>query len=381
MRESFSGAFNGLTVLVTGQTGFKGSWLSLWLQALGANVIGYSLPPPTQPNNFILSDVATNMTSILGDIRDYNHVKKIIDEFQPAVIFHLAAQSIVLHGLENSKDTFDTNVSGTINLLEAAMHCPSVKAMVIVTSDKCYANQEWMWGYRENDHLGGLDPYSASKSMAEIAIAAYRHSFCKNNKEAPAIASARAGNVIGGGDFSCMRIVPDSIKSLRAKEPILIRNPNSVRPWLYVLDALSGYLCLAANILLSRNVFAEAWNFGPLEHQAITVHMLIEKIIAHWGNGKWLHANPQECFSEMGLLRLNWDKAANRLNWKPAYHWFEAIKHTVDWYKAYDSCRQANDTAEMHRVSINQIIDYTKRASHLGIPWAAFSEQSSFCLT
>lgn len=368
MKDTFGRIFDGLTVLITGHTGFKGSWLSLWLQELGAHVIGFSLAPPTSPSNFGEAHVAKGMIDIRGDVRDYEALENAINIYRPKVIFHLAAQPLVLQGYAQPKETFDVNVSGTVNVLEAARHCPAVKALVMVTTDKCYENKEWIWGYRENDPLGGHDPYSASKSMAEQAIISYRKSYFDKSNQA--VASVRAGNVIGGGDFSEHRIVPDCMKALMAKQNVIVRHPQSVRPWLNVLDPLSGYLCLAGKLITDGQEYAEAWNFGPKEYQTISVQMLVKKAIELWGSGNWTYTENAEAKKEMGLLRLNWDKAANVLNWRPAYDWVEAIQETVDWFKEFDRRRRMPGLFDMRDVCIEHIKAYTMRAEQLGIGWA-----------
>lgn len=367
MKNAFKGIFEDKTVLITGHTGFKGSWLTLWLKELGAKIIGYSLPPPSTPNHFSLSQINEGIIDIHGDIRDYAAVKNILDRFHPEIIFHLAAQPIILTSFTFPKETFDVNTGGTINILEAARLCPSVQAMVMITSDKCYENREWSWGYRESDALGGADPYSASKGMAEMAIAAYRSSFA-HSPNFPAIASARAGNVIGGGDFSHLRIVPDCIHALMNKKPVHIRNPKSTRPWLHVLDALSGYLYLAAHLLNKGAPYADAWNFGPLEYRSVNVQTLVEKAIAFWGEGDWLDVSTPGIKQEMGLLRLNWDKAANCLGWRPTYHWSEALQQTVNWFKCYDIYRR-NSSIDMHSTSLNDLYSYISQAEQLHQPW------------
>lgn len=364
MKNDFKHAFAGKKILVTGHTGFKGSWLTLWLKELEADVLGYSLPPPQAPNHFKLSGVAEHITNIYGDIRDYPKLKNAIDSFQPEIVFHLAAQPIVLESLNTPKDTFDINSGGTINILEASRHCPSIKAMIMVTSDKCYENKEFIWGYRESDSLGGNDPYSASKGMAEMAIAAYRASFASSSKDFPNIASVRAGNVIGGGDFSNFRIVPDCMRALMAEEPILIRNPHSTRPWLHVLDALSGYLSLAVHLIEDRS-YASAWNFGPIEHKAVSAQTLVEKAIEFWGEGSWIDASTPEIKQEMNLLRLNWDKAANYLEWSPTYQWSEALRQTVAWFKHYDVYCKAGRTNDMRDISLQCLQEYIKAAQPL----------------
>lgn len=378
MKDTFDGIFNGMTVLVTGHTGFKGSWLSLWLQELGAHVIGFSLAPPTNPSNFAETHMAQKMIDIRGDICDYSPLADAINTHKPTIIFHLAAQSLVLEGYKQPKETFDVNVGGTVNVLEAARHCPAVKALVMVTTDKCYENREWTWGYRENDALGGHDPYSASKSMAEQAITSYRKSFFEKSGQA-AVASVRAGNVIGGGDFSENRIVPDCMKALMAQQTIPVRNPQSVRPWLNVLDPLSGYLWLAAKLLQEGQAYADAWNFGPLEHHGINVQRLVEKAIEFWGGGEWKHTGSANAKKEMGLLRLNWDKAANELNWRPAYNWIDAIQETVDWFKEYDRHRRKPGVSDMRSVCIEHIKAYASRAEQLDIAWARKTKKESTC--
>jgi CDP-glucose 4,6-dehydratase len=368
MKATFAGIYDGLTVLVTGHTGFKGSWLALWLRELGANVIGYSLEPPTQPSNFEITGLQNQITHVIGDILDLKKLQTVIAEHRPQIIFHLAAQAIVLDSYEHPRHTFEVNSTGTINVIEAARLCPAVKALVMITTDKCYENREWVWGYCEKDALGGNDPYSASKAMAELAIASYRKSFF--NTTGPALASARAGNVIGGGDFSAHRIVPDSMKALLAGQPIQVRNPNSVRPWLNVLDPLSGYLWLGACLLKYGHTYAQAWNFGPLEQRGIPVQALVEKAIALWGEGSWHCAEKQLPKPEMGLLRLNWDKVAHTLCWQPVYNWEEAIAETVDWFKAYRT------KADMYEICRQHIQNYNDQAAEKNLPWALLEATS-----
>lgn len=350
--HQWSNCFQGMTVFVTGHTGFKGSWLSIWLREMGANVIGYSLEPSTDPNHFALTDLDQRISHTIGDIRDYTKLLSAITQSQPQLIFHLAAQPLVLRSFQDPKETMDVNVSGSVNLLEVVRHTPSVKAVVMITSDKCYENQEWIWGYRETDALGGHDPYSASKGMAELAISAYRRSFF-SHPNSTAIASVRAGNVIGGGDFSDFRLVPDTMQALLANKSIMVRNPNSVRPWLHVLEPLSGYLCLASNLIKHGHAFAEAWNFGPAEQQGIPTLSLVKKAVELWGDGNWVVAQQEHAApKEMGLLRLSWEKAAHRLHWKPRYTWEEAIAKTVDWFKAYQAKK------DMYQVALEHIQDY-----------------------
>ena len=367
MRNLFNNTFENLPVLVTGHTGFKGSWLTAWLIELGANVIGYSLAePPTQPNNFDVSRLSDKIIDIRGDIRDYAQVKQTIETHKPVVIFHMAAQPIVLHAVRDPKTTFESNSAGTVNLLEAVRTTNSVRSFVSITTDKVYRNQEWLWGYRENDDLGGHDPYSASKAMAELAITSYRETYFSAHsykQHGVAIASVRAGNVIGGGDFADYRLVPDCVKALMDNAPIAVRNPISVRPWQHVLEPLSGYLWVAAKLLEKGPDFAEAWNFGPLEQKGITTQAVAEELIALWGSGEGRHVNPDLPNVETGLLRLSWDKAAARLDWRPVYRWEEALAEIVAWFKAWEADK---DMAEIGRLHIAQ---YVEQAKSLGLAW------------
>lgn len=366
----FNNAYAGLPVLVTGHTGFKGSWLVTWLLELGAQVIGYSLPdPPTKPSNFVVSNLAKHIIDVRGDIRDYDHLHQTIITHRPQVIFHLAAQPIVLRSVELPKLTIDTNAGGTVNVLEAIRHSDSVRALVSITTDKVYENQEWLWGYRETDQLGGHDPYSASKAMAELAIAAFRSTFFPPEEYGKshhvAIASTRAGNVIGGGDFADYRLVPDCMKALMDGRPIGVRNPLSVRPWQHVLEPLSGYLWLGVQLLRNGPAFGEPWNFGPLEQKGVPAQALAEKLVELWGSGEWVHTRPGYAEVETGLLRLSWDKAAHRLNWQPVYTWVDALTEITDWFKGF----QGN--ADMHAMTRDHIRRYTDRARELGLDWAA----------
>jgi CDP-glucose 4,6-dehydratase len=367
--NQFVGSYAGRPVLVTGHTGFKGSWLTTWLIELGAAVIGYSLPDsPTTPSLFEAAKLGGRITDVRGDVCDLEQLRQVMAAYRPQIVFHLAAQPIVLRGLEQPKATFDVNAGGTVNVLETARTADSVRALVCVTTDKVYENEEWAWGYRENDRLGGRDPYSASKAMAELAIAAYRHSFFsagQNGTHGVAVASARAGNVIGGGDFADYRLVPDCLRALLAGEPIVVRNPHSIRPWQHVLESLSGYLWLGAKLLQEGAPFAEAWNFGPLEQKGVTAQALVEKLIDLWGVGSWLHTHPAVQAAETGQLRLSWEKAAARLGWRPIYTWEEALAEIVAWFQAY---RQGQD---MYQVTCGHIHTYMRQARALQVAWAA----------
>ena len=324
--------FKGKTVLVTGHTGFKGSWLSIWLKELGAKVIGYALEPYTSRDNFIVTKLENKITHIIGDIRDYDKLKRVFDIHKPEFVFHLAAQPIVLISYKEPKMTFDTNVGGTVNLLECCRNSNSVKVIVNVTTDKCYENREWIWSYRENDPMGGIDPYSSSKGCSELVTAAYRNSFFKKN--GVALASARAGNVIGGGDWQESRIMPDCYRALIQGKPISIRSPHAIRPWQHVLEPLSGYLLLAVKMSLDGEKYADVWNFGPNYSSVISVRELTEKVIKYWGSGRINITQQLNKPYEAKLLSLDISKARYLLNWEPSLNIDEAIKLTTEWYKS-----------------------------------------------
>lgn len=343
--------FKNKTLLVTGDSGFKGSWLSLWLQQLGARVIGCSLPPPTEPSHFRLLKLDEKITHYDCDIRDDQSVNKVFEQTQPDFVFHLAAQPLVISSYQDPKETFDTNVLGTVNVLEAIRKSSQIEGAVVVTSDKCYENRNWQWGYRENDPLGGKDPYSTSKAAAEMVVESYRSSFF-SRPGSPAIATARAGNVIGGGDFAEWRIFPDLVRSIEENKPLEVRSPGSVRPWLHVLEPLYGYLLLAQQLLIEGAPYAEAWNFGPKEPKGVMVKELISYAIQMWGKGEMVTPDQVDAPQEAQMLRLNWDKAAHELNWHPKYSWKEAVKLNVDWYQAYLEGR------DISAVSADQIQNY-----------------------
>ncbi len=349
-------AFAGQTVLVTGHTGFKGSWLTLWLLKLGAQVVGYSLPqPPTSPSFFEVAALSGRMLADeRGDLADLVGLVALIERTRPTILFHLAAQPIVGHGYQYPKETFETNAGGTVNVLEAIRLTDWVKTAVFITTDKVYENQEWTWGYRENDRLGGSDPYSASKVMAELAINAYRHSFFQGKT---AVATARAGNVIGGGDFADYRLVPDVMRALMNGRSVPLRRPDSVRPWQHVLEPLHGYLLLAGR-LQSNAALSNAWNFGPQEKQGITARAIVEELIDLWGSGSWVHTDPEFQGKETDLLQLSWHKAANQLGWQPLYAWQEALAEIVTWFKAYQN------QADMYQVGLNHIETYELRITN-----------------
>jgi CDP-glucose 4,6-dehydratase len=334
----FENIYKNRRVLVTGHTGFKGSWLALWLHELGAEVTGLALPPNTEPSHFELIGLKTLINHIEGDIRDLETLKKPFDTTKPEIVFHLAAQSLVRKSYDDPKTTFETNIGGTVNVLEAIRHCPTVKAAVIVTSDKCYENKEWVWGYRENDSLGGHDPYSASKGGTEVVCSAYLRSYFNRNGRGPHVgfATARAGNVIGGGDWAMDRIIPDCVRALSKGEPIIIRNPNATRPWQHALDPLSGYLLLAKRLFEDPERFSGPWNFGPVESGEIKVIDLANKFVKTWGSGQ-IDTPPSENSAphEAHLLRLCVDRAVHELQWKPLLDSRAAIDWTVEWYKTW----------------------------------------------
>ncbi len=331
-QHPFNAAFRGRRVLVTGDTGFKGSWLCLWLHQLGADVAGYALPPEQDDDHFSVLGLQNLIDHVTGDIRDLASVKQVFDRFQPEIVFHLAAQSLVRRSYTEPKLTFDTNVAGSVNILEAVRLSESTKAFLYVTSDKCYRNKEWIWGYRENDELGGHDPYSASKAAAELVFSSYRDSFF-NARQGLGAATVRAGNVIGGGDWAADRIVPDAIRALRVGKPLLVRNPAATRPWQHVLEPLSGYLLTAKRLLEDPKRFSGAWNFGPDIESVRTVGNLVEMILAEWGDGQIVTAPQIDALHEANLLQLNCDKAHQLMQWKPKWDATRAIAETVSWYR------------------------------------------------
>lgn len=323
----------GKNVLVTGHTGFKGSWLSLWLQTLGANVIGYSNGMPSDPCLFVAAGIENGMTSIVGDVRDLDAVQACINKHRPQIVVHLAAQSLVRESYEDPVETYSTNVMGTVNVLEAIRHCDSVRAALMVTSDKCYENREWMWGYRENEALGGRDPYSSSKGCAELVTAAYRASFF--HEAGAAVASARAGNVIGGGDWAKDRIVPDVINAFHERRPADIRNPQAVRPWQFVLEPLRGYLLLAERLWSGDRQFRSAWNFGPDAGDARSVASIVGTLADTWGDDAGWESADKQSVHEATMLSLDSSKAAGLLDWTPAITLDTTLEWIVEWYQAF----------------------------------------------
>ena len=327
--------WKGKKVLITGHTGFKGSWLSIWLQRKGAHVIGLSLSPPSDPNLFELARVSDGMVSIHGDIRNLDEVRAVIDGYRPEIVFHMAAQALVRRSYEVPLETYSTNVMGTVNILEAVRLSDSVRIIVNITSDKCYKNKEWYWGYREDEPMGGKDPYSCSKGCAELIISSYRDSYFSENKGVK-ISSARAGNVIGGGDWGADRLVPDIIRAFLDDRPALIRFPNAVRPWQHVLEPLNGYLMLAEK-MWGGSEFSTAWNFGPDDSDAKSVARMADSLTHLWGKGaSWVKDSNQHPH-EANYLKLDCSKAKNLLNWMPKLYIETALKWVVRWYRAFQN--------------------------------------------
>jgi CDP-glucose 4,6-dehydratase len=346
----------GRRVYLTGHTGFKGGWLSLWLQSWGAEVTGYALPPATEPSLFDVIGLGHSMRSEFGDVRDFPELLRSVSAAQPEIVFHLAAQSLVLSSYEDPITTVATNVLGTVHVLEAIRRTPSVRAAVIVTSDKCYENREWYWGYREDEAMGGRDPYSSSKGCAELVTAAYRNSFFVNasgQNSRCAVATARAGNVIGGGDWARDRLVPDLCRAFAAGKSAEIRNPSAVRPWQHVLDPLAGYITLAHGLAEDCS-YAQGWNFGPAADDAKAVEWVARKAADAWGEGAQWHAAEHDAAAphEARYLKLDCSKANTLLGWFPTWRIGSAIERTVDWYKAHAR------HAEMRDFSIGQLQDY-----------------------
>jgi CDP-glucose 4,6-dehydratase len=325
--------WRGKRVLLTGHTGFKGSWLSLWLQSMGSELCGLALKPPTNPSLFIEARVVEEMTSIIGDIRDYETVRSAMAAFKPEIIIHMAAQSLVRLSYNEPVATYATNVMGTVHVLEAARQIGSVRAIVNVTTDKCYENKEWAWGYRENEPMGGYDPYSNSKGCSELVSSAYRRSFFQNN--GIALASARAGNVIGGGDWAVDRLVPDILRAFECNQPVLIRNPLSTRPWQHVLEPLSGYLALAEKLYSEGQVWADGWNFGPHDDDARSVQWIVERMVEIWQNDASWRLDGGQHPHEASYLKLDISKAKSRLNWHPRWNLTEALRHIITWHRAW----------------------------------------------
>jgi CDP-glucose 4,6-dehydratase len=351
----------GKKVLLSGHTGFKGSWLSLWLQYMGAQVIGYALNPPTSPSLFDVADVAKGMASIIGDIRDLEKLQGVFAKHQPEIVIHMAAQPLVRYSYVNPVETYSTNIMGTVNMLEAVRHCSSVKAVVNITTDKCYENREWVWGYRENEPMGGYDPYSNSKGCAELVSAAYRSSFFNSDTyhdHGVALATVRAGNVIGGGDWAEDRLIPDILAAFEKNKLVDIRNPHAIRPWQHVLEPLRGYLMLAEHLYLQGSSYAEGWNFGPNDEDAKPVGWIVEQMASLWGNQSQWQIDSSDHPHEANYLKLDISKARSRLDWHPALRLKDALQLIIDWSKQ----RQAG--VNVRELTLSQIKNYQNLTAH-----------------
>ncbi|WP_372776907.1 CDP-glucose 4,6-dehydratase [Litorivivens sp.] len=353
---SYSGSRDfwvGKKVFLTGHTGFKGSWMSLWLQSMGAEVKGFSLDAEGPDSLFELADIAKEMDSVIGDIRDLSAVKKAMTSFNPDIIIHMAAQPLVRLSYLEPVDTYATNVMGTVHVLEAARACTHVKAIVNVTTDKCYENREWVWGYRENEPMGGDDPYSSSKGCSELVTTAYRKSFF-NKTDVASVASARAGNVIGGGDWAKDRLIPDILRAFQKGEPVLIRNPRATRPWQHVLEPLAGYLILAEKLFSDGKSYSEGWNFGPQDGDVLPVEWILDYMVGKWGEGaSWIvdsSSQPHEAQS----LKLDISKSISRLNWHPKWRLPRALDSIVEWHQGW------LDHVNIKTLTMDQIAQYQR---------------------
>lgn len=325
--------WRGKRVFLTGHTGFKGSWLSLWLQSMGAEVHGYALAPPTDPALYVEARVGDGMASTIGDIRDYAKLHACMTAFRPDIVLHLAAQPLVRLSYSQPVDTYSINVMGTVHVLEAARQADSVRCIVNVTTDKCYENREWVWGYREDEPMGGHDPYSNSKGCSELVTSAYRRSFFAGS--GVALASARSGNVIGGGDWALDRLVPDALRAFERGEPVRIRNPQSTRPWQHVLEPLAGYLTLAEKLWSDGDAFAEGWNFGPVDGDVQPVQWIVDRLATAWGRGACSQADGGTHPHEAKALKLDIAKARQQLGWSPTWNLATALDRIVDWHRAW----------------------------------------------
>jgi len=349
--------WRGKKVFLTGHTGFKGSWLTLWLQALGARVTGFALAPDTTPNLFTLGRVEDGIESIIGDIRDRALLTEAMKAASPDIVIHMAAQPLVRESYVTPVETYETNVMGTVHVLDAIRQVPGVRSVVIVTTDKCYENREWEWGYRENEAMGGYDPYSSSKGCAELVTSAYRNSFfnpATYSKHGVAVASGRAGNVIGGGDWAADRLIPDIMRAISRGETVNIRNPHAIRPWQHVLEPLSGYLILAERLYTDGPRFADAWNFGPNDSDAQPVQAIVERLTSQWGDGARWSLDGGEHPHEATFLKLDCSKARARLGWRPRWDLNHTLDSIVAWYKA------AARNEDVKAVTLAQIDKYTQ---------------------
>jgi CDP-glucose 4,6-dehydratase len=365
LKNLFGGVYRNKKVLITGNTGFKGSWLSYWLVQIGADVYGISKDIPTHPSNYEALELNKTVKHKFIDIRDLDKLNSLIGEIKPDFIFHLAAQPLVSRSYIDPPETFTTNVIGTVNVLESMKNLESSCVGIIITSDKCYDNQEWEWGYRETDRLGGKDPYSASKGAAELVFYSYYHSFFKRSQKIR-IASARAGNVIGGGDWAIDRIIPDCIRAWSSDKVVEIRNPHSTRPWQHVLEPLSGYLRLGQALSMDDSLNGESFNFGPSDENNHSVLELISGLRNHWGGaGEKFTVIQNNNYHEAGLLKLNCDKSLNRLQWKAILDFNDVLKYTTEWYHEYYFA----STAGIQKMTYDQIMDYCKKSLEKKLAW------------
>jgi CDP-glucose 4,6-dehydratase len=350
--------WKGKRVFITGHTGFKGGWTVLWLKRMGAVIKGYALEPSTSPSLFEIANVEEGIESQIGDIRDLDSLKKSISDFEPEILIHMAAQPLVRLSYKDPVGTYQTNVMGVVNLLEAVRACASIKSVINVTTDKCYENNEWNWGYRENEPMGGHDPYSNSKGCAELVTSAYRKSFF-GSESSVSLASGRAGNVIGGGDWSDDRLIPDVLNAFDKGEPVLIRNPLATRPWQHVLEPILGYLTLAEKLYDTDNEFAEGWNFGPRDEDVRTVGDVLDYLVAHWPKSASWQLDSDEQPHEAQLLKLDISKAKAKLNWQPVWGLDTTLQSIIDWHQSWVNGE------DMETVTLNQIINYENRLKGL----------------
>jgi CDP-glucose 4,6-dehydratase len=375
MEDLVKNAWRGRKVFLTGHTGFKGGWLALWLSQMGAHVRGYALDPATEPSFFETVRIGSELEDIRGDLRDSAALDRAMREFQPDVVFHLAAQPLVRRSYIDPVGTYTTNVIGTANVLESIRTIPSVRAAVVVTTDKCYLNREWHWGYRETDPLGGYDPYSSSKACVEILSASYRNSFFPPEKFAAhgvALATARAGNVIGGGDWSEDRLLPDLVRGFISGEPVLIRRPQAIRPWQHVLEPIAGYLALGERLLAGETRFADGWNFGPWDDDAWPVGQIATEMAHRWGGGaRWVN-DDSESVHEAGYLKLDSSKARSELHWLPRLKLSRALEWLVDWYQNW------HHGADMRAYTVDQIDAYRALMQTSTVHSRGVAESSSF---
>ena len=364
MQEINSSFWKGKRVFITGHTGFKGSWISLWLQSMGAELYGLSQNPPTNPSLFDVASVGDGMISTIGDIRDYDTVYKAIYACKPDIVIHMAAQSLVRHSYQEPVETYATNVMGTVHVLEAVRQVGTTKAIINVTTDKCYENKEWVWGYREDEAMGGHDPYSNSKGCSELVTSAYQRSYFQQS--GISLASVRAGNVIGGGDWATDRLVPDILRSFEKKQPVVIRNPHATRPWQHVLEPLSGYLILAQRLYIDGQPFAEGWNFGPHEDDVQPVQWIVQRMVEAWKfSASWQldgETNPHES----NYLKLDISKAKAKLEWQPCWNLSTALEKTIDWHNAW------LEKADMKAICIQQIGEYQKNKELINLTTDTF---------